>query len=470
MLKRLLLVLGAVIAFFFVSFIILVGPWPTYASQNLERLNSYQEAIQTLRSQLSDAVSVNPPGHLRAGWAKSEIIPPDGAPLAGYGDRKGAPAIGTHDSLYVKALALNDGEDTAVIVSSDLLIVPENIAEPVRELVSGEIGLQPGQVIFNASHTHSSVGGFAPGLLAKQFAGNYDPRIPSMLIEIFAKTIVQAVQSLEPASIALGGEVLASDYIRNRTREAHTDDASTFLVVRQADNDLCYLVRFSAHPTVLSGRNMLFSGDFPGFLQRALESETGGFAMYLGGAVGSMGPRPPDGAEDFARAHALGEALARLVLENSSELTFKDNVDIQAAGTSLRLPSFQLRISQNWRLSPFLFSLVGLDQDGWLSIIKVDNTILLGFPADFSGEIAREMRAWGKNTNDWDIWCTSFNGDYAGYVSPDKYYTTAKKYGMEGYEMYVMSWCGPDQEAFFTGICKEALSVLSSPSTTPMSN
>jgi len=61
----------------------------------------------------------------------------------------------------------------------------------------------------------------------------------------------------------------------------------------------------------------------------------------------------------------------------------------------------------------------------------------------------------GLRKKNYDLWVTGFCGSYAGYISPDKYYgEIINKKGSLAYETGLMSWCGPDQEAYFTDLMK----------------
>jgi len=80
-------------------------------------------------------------------------------------------------------------------------------------------------------------------------------------------------------------------------------------------------------------------------------------------------------------------------------------------------------------------------------------------PGDFSGESAIALRE-AASRHGAALWALGFNGDYAGYISPDRYYATARRDGTEGYEMYLMSWCGPNQEAYFAGLADVATRAL----------
>ena len=467
MIKRILLALVVIILVLVGLTLTLVGPWPAYGASDVERMGAYRKDIAAIDRDAQDSNLTNAPGPLQAGWAKSKMTPPIGTPLAGYGDRKGAPSVGVHDELYVKALALSDGVDTVVLVGSDMLIVPENVAELIRNEVGERTPLKPSDILLNASHSHSGPGGFGPGLVSSMFNGEYDATIPGFLASAFADAIVRAYESMAPARLAAGG-VEASQYIRNRVRDAEVDGELSFLIIERdravGAPERCYLASFSAHPTILGGGNMTFSGDYPGYLQRALELEGDGtFAMYLGGATGSMSARAPEGSDGFARAAAMGTALADLIVADTTTPAFADRVDIASVGVPLDLPPLQLRpMKKSVRMSPFFFSWAGIDDDGWLQLVRVGNVVFAGTPCDFSGEISADLKRWGTEQG-FDLWPLSFNGDYVGYISPDRYYATADPKGKEDYEMFLMSWCGPNQEAFFTGLIKHGVEVLTNP-------
>lgn len=287
--------------------------------------------------------------------------------MAGFGDRQGKPSTGVRDEIFVKALAVSDGADTAVIVGADMLIVPENISELVRARVSQQTPLTANDILFNASHNHSGPGAFAPGYASRAFNGPYDPNIPDFLAKAFSEAIVEAYRSLEPAKMTYGG-VDVPEYITNRTRrDGPVDSELSYMLFVQEDGDRCFLVSYSAHPTVLGSENMQFTGEYPGFLMRRIAERTGAEAIYLGGSVGSMSPRLPEGADSFDRCRAMGAALADKVLEAITDTPLlKDQVDVASIGFAIRLPPFQLRLNEKWRASKFLFPVLGIDADGWM--------------------------------------------------------------------------------------------------------
>ena len=456
---KVILIVVAALAVIAGSFVTVAGPWPTYKS-GFEDQAYYKDALTAIERHGKRSSHGSSVGQFKAGWASRSITPPIGTPLAGFGDRQGRPSTGVHDELLVKALAVSDGTDTAVIVGADMLIVPENVAELVRVRVSQRTVLTANEILLNASHNHSGLGAFGPGYTSNAFNGRYDPNIPDLLAKAFTEAIVEACQSLEPAKMMHGG-LDAPEYIRNRTRSnAPVDSELSYMLVEQQDGDRCVLVSYSAHATILGSDNMQFTGEFPGFLMRRITEKTGAEAIYLGGAVGSMSPRPPGGADSFDRCRAMGEGLADKVLKAVADAKpSQDKVDVASVGFPIRLPPFQLRINEKWRVSKFLLPILGIDTDGWMHAVRIGEMALVGTPADYCGEISIELKSWAQ-ARDLDLWVLSFNGDYVGYISPDRYYYDKDENGGYGYERGLMSWIGPHQEAFTKSLITHMIDML----------
>ena len=457
--RRILLILVTIVFGLVACFVTFVGPWPTYTSGFRDK-SHYKEALAAIDQNGGNASHGPTVGRFQAGWASRSITPPIGTPLAGYGDRKGRPSTGVHDEVYVKALAVSDSTDMAVIVGSDMLIVPENVADIVRTSVSRQTSLTANEILFSASHNHSGPGAFGPGLASKVFNGPYDPNVAAFLARAFSEVIVMAHQSLELAKVSHGG-VGAPEYIRNRTRkDGPVDSELSYMLVEQEDGDRCFIVSYSAHPTILGASNMEFTGEYPGLLMRRITEETGAEAIYLGGAVGSMSHRAPERDDPFERCRVMGAALAEKMLEAAlHEPEFEDRVDVASIGVPIQLPPFQLRLSRHWRVSKFLPPILGVDTDGWMHAVRIGDMALVGTPADYCGEISVDLKSWAEDRSV-DLWVLGFNGDYVGYISPDKYYYDQDKDGGYGYERGTMSWIGPDQEAFTVSLIKHMVDAL----------
>lgn len=451
--KRILLRIAIVFAVFAVAFVILVGPWPVYSDSNYKDSDYYAQALKDIDRQAKENDLTDTPGALQAGWATRDITPPIGVPLAGYSARKeGMRSQGVRDQLETTALALSDGKDTVIIIGSDMLIIPPNISELVRAAVSKATDgrINANDILFNASHTHCGPGGWGPGLVPEFSAGKYDATMPGFIADQFTDAALAALANLKPASLATG-QIDIPEHIRNRARDTGiVDPVFNFMVARHEDGKMVYLMRYSAHPTIFGGDMMLFSAEYPGELKRFVRAQTQQDAQYLGGAVGSMGPRAPEGPDPSSRVTAMGQALGQRLLEAAKpeNLQFRDHLDIASVGVSLGMPPLQLRpVNDKFRLSPFLLKAAAIPQQGWIHGVRVGDTVLIGTPSDFSGEISVEWRKWAAERK-LELWTLSFCSTYCGYFSPDKYYNEEPL----GYETGAMSWFGPNVEAYFTDL------------------
>ncbi|WP_353722125.1 neutral/alkaline non-lysosomal ceramidase N-terminal domain-containing protein [Dyadobacter sp. 676] len=153
-------------------------------------------------------------GTLQAGWAKVNITPASPTPTAGYGNRRGKLYTAVHDSVYVRAMVIDNGHTQAAIVAADLLIVPPTVIKSLKEkLKPGDIPF--GQIYFGATHSHNSVGGWGTGISSLFFSGKYDPAIVESLANAFHQAITEARKKLEPVQLTYL-ESLDSLDIRNR--------------------------------------------------------------------------------------------------------------------------------------------------------------------------------------------------------------------------------------------------------------
>ncbi len=467
--KKIVLCLGAVFGAAVGLFVACIGPWPV-SQAGFEGAAYFNQDIAAVDRNAKLSQLTDSPGRLLAGWGTRLINPAPGLPMAGYGarqnireylwgDKPAGLSTGAHDDLKVKALALSDGRDIAVLVGADLLLIPPNVAEAVRKEVAKQTPLSANNILFGASHTHDGPGAWGPGLAAFFTGGTYNPDVPVFLTEAFTQAIVEAYRNLGPARMA-HGSVDAEQYIRNRARKAPIDTRLCYLVVEKEDGERYVLIRYSAHPTTVGPRFLQLTAEYPGCLQSVIEKALPNTtAAFLGGSLGSSGPQAPEGPSDIGRAQAMGEGLAKLFLDNvkPANLKWQTGVDIATVGIPLALPPYQMRVTRRLRVSPVLPGLMGVPHEAWMQAVRVGDLLIVGLPGDFSGEISRD---WADRAavRGYDLWATSFCAAYIGYISPDRYYNEPSV--LKQYETGFMSWAGPHQEAFFTALMKRMTEAL----------
>lgn len=406
-------------------------------------------------------------GTLAAGFGRARLTPTLNAtadeplkgafralPLAGYGDRQGRPATGVHDDLYVKAVALRVGDVLGVFVGADALIVPPEVAEAVARRLHQEFGLEREQVYLSATHTHCSLGGWGEGLVAEAFAGRFQPGVREWFADCIVTAVRQAVTDLQPASFGQG-HFAAPAFVRNRLVGAlgQVDPEFVYAVFRQDGGSLAVLGSYAAHATVLSGKVMEFSGDYPGFWQQTVEEATGGTALFLAGGMGSHSPVPANNG--FAGAEQMGKALANRLLEHLPKLRLTNSIAFGTVGLELTLPPPNVRISDALRLRPWLARKLLRSRDRtFLQVFRLDDSVWVSTPCDFSGELALRLKDFMRARGS-DAVLTSFNGDYIGYVLPSRYYH------LDGYEPRLMSFFGPTVPDYFDEMIRTlALSLI----------
>ncbi|HEV8540870.1 MAG TPA: neutral/alkaline non-lysosomal ceramidase N-terminal domain-containing protein [Verrucomicrobiae bacterium] len=379
-------------------------------------------------------------------------------PLAGYGNRHGRPATGVHDDLYVKAVAIRVGSEMVVMFGADALIVPREVADVAVERLRADLGLRREQLYFSATHTHSSLGGWGPGWVGEAFAGNFNSGVPLWFADRFVAAAKKAVEDLRPAEFG-HGSFSAREFVRNRVvgELGSVDPEFSYAVFKQLNGRLGVLGSYNAHATVLSGAVMEFSADYPGYWQRAIESATGGAAVFLAGSVGSHGPVPGD--KGYEGAKRMGEALAAALLKRLPEIALTNQIAFGVLGLEVSLPPLNPRITDGIRLRPWLAAqLLPANRDSFLQVVRLGNSLWVSTPCDFSGELALDIKNLVRVRN-FSVSITSFNGDYIGYVIPGRYYH------LDGYEPRTMSFYGPNVPAYLDGLIRTmALDFVDAPS------
>lgn len=270
----------------------------------------------------------------KAGSAKVNITPHGSLWMAGYAART-HPSEGTLLELHAKALALEDETGRrAVLVTTDLLGLPEPVSEVVATRVKQKYGLSRDQLFLNSSHTHS--GPVIGTMLSVAYEGNqginpeqweavkaYTGQLEGQMVRV----VGEALHKLQPATLNFGhGEAdfainrrvkTATGYVGGVNRDGPFDHDVPILVVRnQHGKILCIVFGYACHNTTIGSDYYKFSGDYAGFAQQRLEKRyRGAVAMFMEGCGADANPYPRWTKErsgvEFAQQH--GEDLAEAV-------------------------------------------------------------------------------------------------------------------------------------------------------------
>ena len=226
---------------------------------------------------------------LQAGFARVDITPPLGSPLAGYFTIRYAEGI--LDPLELNAVAFSDGERTAVIISCDLIYVIDPTATEIREQIAKAAGIPAECIFLHGLHQHTSIRvGNKPGIIHADTMR--DPSYLSILYRKFCDVTRMAMDDMRPSTLGVAAKetpVPLSFIRRYRMKDGSTRTNPGVLnpdvvgPIGEADNTVrlirvhregakdIAIVNFCTHPDVIGGNRI--SADWPGFVRRLTEEE-----------------------------------------------------------------------------------------------------------------------------------------------------------------------------------------------------
>ena len=406
------------------------------------RQTAYYAQTKQRLAQLTTPPAATAP--LSAGWAAVNLTPAYTTPTGGYGVRRGKHWTVVNDSVYVRAIVLNNGSNRVAIVSLDLLITPPTVTEQLKKRLP-EVGMRWENVFMGAIHSHNSLGGWAPGLVGELIAGGYDEKIVTHITDKILLAIRLAQKQMAPVQVGFT-DFDATPLVYNRLREGNPVDGRVrVLKLQKTNGQSALLCTFAGHATIFDavrGADSL-SRDYPGALVDKLSRDTGSFTLFMAGAVGSTGPRATFQGSDRQTLRHYADTLGGLVETALPALKPLPDSALALLTLPLGLHDPEARVSEGWRVRPWLFHTVYGDYPSDLKALRLGPVLLVGTPCDFSGELVAGLLP-AANRRGLHLMVTSFNGGYVGYITPDSYYDK------DAYETRVMNWFGPGNGAYFS--------------------
>jgi len=201
--------------------------------------------------------------HWLGGWATVNVTPAQPADLVGYSPR--GPYTFVQDSSHVKALTLSNGKSSIAWRNYELLIVHPQLADQVRAGVQ-KAGISVDQLIFTATHTHSGMGGYMPGLVGSLAFGGYDEEVVEQLVTGSVRALQTALASQDTVTLSYK-KTSVPDLVSNRfVKGGAIDPFVRQVLFQRKDGQKATFLTYSAHATALSSKFMGLSGDYPAFL------------------------------------------------------------------------------------------------------------------------------------------------------------------------------------------------------------
>jgi neutral ceramidase len=405
----------------------------------------YKTELQQLDSLKRLPIPIRDSGFV-VGYAAVSITPDHPTDLAGHSNRRGKLFTSIHDSIYVRALVIENGTQRAAVVSADLLIMPPLVTQQLQNGLPTGFSLD--NTFLGATHTHNSIGNWTDGA-ASLLYGSFDDSTTTFIAAKIKEAIEKASKNARPATIRYTQFPFAG--LRNRVNpEGDLDSLVHVIEVERSDKKKLVLMSYTAHPTCISRDDISLSRDYPGFLVDSLEHSGYDFAMFMAGAVGSHAGKAPD-TESSCTEWIPNQIIKRFERNNPSLVALHDST-LGMYRIPLPLPDPQVKISRDWKVRSWVFRSALGEYPVYVTALRIGDLIMIGTPCDYSGELTPELYTQGIELNV-HVMVTSFNGGYIGYVTPDEYYD------VDHYETRLMNWYGPGSGAYLSETVSRLLDV-----------
>ena len=421
---------------------------------------------------------------MKAGFGRVCINPPLNTPITGYFYERRAKGI--LDNIYTSAVAVCDGESTALIISVETLKLPTEQCNVYRKRLSSEFGVDENAIFINCSHTHTGAQVGGAGVLG---TATVSQRYEAQLVDAMIEASKLALSDLAPAALSYAiGEAKNISFVRRyRMKDGgvqtnpgvlnpdidhalgKADDTVRLLKIKREESDDIYVVCFGTHADTVGGEYI--SADWPGFVRETLEAALDGVkCLFLTGAQGDVNhintaPTEADRCgldydtfdgvpRGYEHAKHMGRVVAGAVLaictktvavkggkikvglreitvpsnkENEREAEARRLLELYNSGKADELPYKAMELTTAVAEANRIVDLLdGPESFSFvLSAISIGDFVLVGIPGELFVEIGQ--RAERESSFKSTFVCCLTNGG-------DGYFPTSKAYDEGGYE------------------------------------
>jgi len=236
---------------------------------------------------------------MKIGSAKTDITPKCKIGLTGFGNPK-REHLGTHDPIYMTCTVIEQDGVKAAFLSADVLGFDHDKLPAIRKEIADKTGIEPINILFNASHTHS-----APETLGwvNQRLGAYVAEYGDYFYQTIVDTVVAADADLEEGELYMGTidcygiavnrrQTYKGKYIGGPVENGVRSDEVTVLKAVCGGKIKSILFNYTCHPSTI-GFNYV-SADWPGVARRIVSEKYDCVAGFLQGCCGDIRVRTTD--------------------------------------------------------------------------------------------------------------------------------------------------------------------------------
>lgn len=296
---------------------------------------------------------------MQVGFSRIDVTPQLGTLLTGYYTLR--ISDGVLDPIQLNAIALTEGEETAVVITGDFMYMTEPAVTPIRALIEKECGIPADHILMQAIHQHTST---TPG---NAFMAVTDDLYNKMLERKYVDVVNMALADRKEAKISIAQKETAEPI--SFVRRYRMKDGSCKTNPKPCNNDILHplgnadntvrlvkieregakdiaLVGFATHPDVIGGTK--FSADWPGWVRRLTEQALPDVSCILvngcQGDTNHFDPNKPRFAKDdyegkYAHSRKMGQLITDVVTELWNKTEETEVLPISADVKMISIPS-----------------------------------------------------------------------------------------------------------------------------------
>lgn len=254
---------------------------------------------------------------MKTGYSKVCMNPHVGTPISGYYEERYVK--GVLDNLYIKAVAFDDGEKKAVILTVDACYLPQKLYDMFKGKISEATGIEKDGIFITCSHTHTGP------VIGKDFASERrsTPEYDESLVSSAVDAAVYAVNDLKESEMATAkseaknisfirryrmkdGTVATNPGVNNENIEhplGTPNETVKIVKITRKDSDDILLVNFGTHTDSVGGEYI--SNDYIGYvcsiLENAIKNTKCMFLLGFQGDVNHVNVNPTKGESAISK-------------------------------------------------------------------------------------------------------------------------------------------------------------------------
>jgi neutral ceramidase len=388
-----------------------------------------------------------------AGAAQIDITPTLGTALTGFIARGGA-SNGVHDPLFARALALETHEQRVILITCDLLALEAQFVAALRSAIYAAAAIPENQIMLACTHTHSG-----PATIFLRDCGEVDAPYLEWLKLRLVSLACAALANLRPAEIGISRGQLNRGVHNRRQPGVTVDPDLDMICFRDPAGPLrAVLLNYACHPVCLDHTNRQISADYPGYLCRMIQENTGAVTLFTNGATGDINP---EHMGNFDYAEELGNTLAAETLRILAGVHYQGEAQIYWGGKTLELPLlpapncgeldhllslYRQQLAEGHANGLILEAKISEAMLGWaeatltqvsqgtapvhvpaeIQVLSLGSAALVGIPAELFSQLGKEIKSYAALRQVSVLGYT--NGDI-GYIP------TRAAYALGGYEI-----------------------------------